>query len=108
MLISGPGVTNAATALGQAYADSIPLLLISSVTPTHSLGKGWGLLHEITDQQAVTSPLTAFSSTIMSPDETPELIGEAFSIFASSRPRPVHISIPVDVISHMQERNWSL
>ena len=30
-LITGPGVTNAATALGQAYADSKPLLLISSV-----------------------------------------------------------------------------
>ena len=108
ILISGPGVTNAATALGQAYADSIPILLISSVTPTHSLGKGWGLLHEITDQQAVTSPLTAFSSTIMSPDETPELIGEAFSIFASSRPRPVHISIPVDVISQPTEADWSV
>jgi 5-guanidino-2-oxopentanoate decarboxylase len=108
MLISGPGVTNAATALGQAYADSIPILLISSVTPTHSLGKGWGLLHEITDQQAVTSPLTAFSATIMAPEELPNLIGQAFSIFASSRPRPVHISIPVDVIPQSTEADWGV
>ncbi len=107
ILISGPGVTNAATALGQAYADSIPLLLISSVTPTYSLGKGWGLLHEITDQQAVTSPLTAFSATPLSTDELPELIGRAFSTFSSSRPRPVHISIPVDVLSIQMEKSWS-
>ena len=30
LTISGPGVTNAATALGQAWADSVPLLLVSS------------------------------------------------------------------------------
>ena len=30
LVISGPGVTNALTPVGQAYADSIPLLLLSS------------------------------------------------------------------------------
>ena len=56
-LITGPGVTNAATALGQSFADSIPMLMISSTNATHTLGKGWECLHEITDQQAVTAPL---------------------------------------------------
>lgn len=44
-VITGPGVTNAATGIGQAYADSIPMLVISSVNHTASLGKGWGILH---------------------------------------------------------------
>ena len=83
-LITGPGVTNAATALGQSFADSIPMLMISSTNATHTLGKGWGCLHEITDQQAVTAPLTAFSATALSPDDLPELIGQAFSRFTSA------------------------
>ena len=44
ILITGPGVTNAATGIGQAYADSIPMLVISSANDSPSLGKGWGRL----------------------------------------------------------------
>ena len=106
LVISGPGVTNAATALGQAYADSVPLLLISAVSPSNTLGKGWGTLHEITDQEAVTRPLTALSATAMSPDDLPELIGQAFTIFASQRPRPVHISVPIDVAEATVDGTW--
>ena len=47
LVISGPGVTNALTAIGQAYADSIPVLLLSADAESHSLGKGWGCLHEV-------------------------------------------------------------
>ncbi len=106
-LISGPGVTNAATPMGQAYADSIPMLVISSVTPSYSLGKGWGCLHEVTDQQAVTSPLTALSATALTPEDLPELIGQAYTIFESGRPRPVHISIPTDVLAMTTNEDWS-
>jgi 5-guanidino-2-oxopentanoate decarboxylase len=106
-VISGPGVTNAATPLGQAYADSIPLLLISSDAPAASLGKGWGCLHEITSQQAVTTPLTALSATVRDPDELPELIGQAFSIFAAARPRPVHLSIPTDLLGQPVRKAWT-
>ena len=42
-LITGPGVTNAATGIGQAYADSIPMLVISSANDSPSLGRGWGV-----------------------------------------------------------------
>ncbi|MGD8421991.1 MAG: thiamine pyrophosphate-binding protein, partial [Gammaproteobacteria bacterium] len=37
-LISGPGVTSAATGIGQAYAGSVPMLVISSANDTPSLG----------------------------------------------------------------------
>ena len=45
-LITGPGVTNASTGIGQAFADSIPMLVISSAYDSPSLGRGWGRLHE--------------------------------------------------------------
>ena len=106
LTISGPGVTNAATALGQSYADSVPLLLISAEARSEALGKGWGVLHEVTDLNAVTRPLTAMSACATKPEDIPELLARAFDIFASQRPRPVHISIPIDVLAILVEDNW--
>jgi 5-guanidino-2-oxopentanoate decarboxylase len=105
-LITGPGVTNAATPMGQAFSDSVPMLVISSTNSRASLGRGEGRLHEITDQRAVTAPLTAFSETVMEPEQIPELLARAFNIFASKRPRPVHIEIPIDVLDLMVEEEW--
>ncbi len=99
VLITGPGVTNAATPIGQAYSDSVPMLVISSVGETADLGMGRGRLHEITSQQAVTAPMTAFSATAMTPGEVPDLVARAFALFRAARPRPVHISLPLDVLA---------
>ncbi len=106
-VISGPGVTNVATAIGQAYADSIPMLVISSVNHTASLGKGWGCLHETQDQRGLTAPISAFSAVALTPDELPELIARAWAVFDSERPRPVHISVPLDVLAAPLAHDWS-
>jgi 5-guanidino-2-oxopentanoate decarboxylase len=105
-LITGPGVTNAATGIGQAYADSIPMLVISSANDSPSLGKGWGRLHETTDLCAITRPITAFSAMVHSPAEVPELVAQAFTVFRSQRPRPVHIAIPLDVMEMRVDIDW--
>ena len=107
-LITGPGVTNAATGIGQAYADSIPMLVISSANDSPSLGKGWGRLHETTDLCAITQPITAFSAMVHDPAEVPELIGQAFTVFRSRRPRPVHIAIPIDVMEMRVDDDWQV
>ena len=108
ILISGPGVTNACTPMGQSFADSIPVLVISSTTASDSLGKGWGCLHEVTDLEAVTRPLTALSATAGSADELEGLIAQAFSIFAAERPRPVHIAVPIDVLAETVSGAWQV
>ncbi|MSP83994.1 MAG: 5-guanidino-2-oxopentanoate decarboxylase [Alphaproteobacteria bacterium] len=99
VLITGPGVTNAATAMAEAYADSSRVLLISSVNATGDLGLGRGELHELTSQQAVTAPFTGMSATALRPDEVPELIARAFALFGSARPRPAHVAVPIDVLA---------
>lgn len=106
LVISGPGVTNALTAVGQAYADSIPVLLISSDTASYTLGKGWGCLHEVPCLTDTTAPLTAFSATVIEPEQIPGLIGKAFSVFAGERPRPVHIAIPIDILAMPAGGEW--
>jgi thiamine pyrophosphate-dependent acetolactate synthase large subunit-like protein len=99
VLITGPGVTNAATPIGQSYSDSVPVLLLSSVNETEHLGKGRGRLHEITDQRAVMAPLTGLSRTVRTPDDLPLAIDAAFEMFATARPRPAHVEVPLDVLA---------
>ena len=73
LVISGPGVTNAATAVGQCYADSLPMLLLSAEAASYTIGKGWGVLHEVPEQKAVTAPITALSATAFKAADVPEL-----------------------------------
>ncbi|MDF0731099.1 5-guanidino-2-oxopentanoate decarboxylase [Pseudomonas entomophila] len=97
-IITGPGMTNITTAMGQAYADSIPMLVISSVQSREALGGGRGKLHELPNQSALVAGVAAFSQTLMSADDLPQVLARAFAVFDGARPRPVHIEIPLDVL----------
>ncbi len=99
MIITGPGMTNIATAMGQALADSIPMLVISSVNRSHQLGLGEGRLHEMPNQRQTLAGVSVFSHTLLRADELPQVLARAFTVFASERPGPVHIEIPLDVIT---------
>ncbi|MDV6317885.1 5-guanidino-2-oxopentanoate decarboxylase [Chromohalobacter sp. HP20-39] len=96
-IITGPGMTNIATAMGQALADSVPMLVISSVNRRDTLGRGQGRLHELPSQQNVLAGVSRFSHTLLDPDALPEVLGRAFAVFRSARPGPVHIEIPIDL-----------
>ncbi len=97
-IITGPGMTNISTAMGQAYGDSVPMVVVSAVNQRHELGLGQGRLHEVSDQRALVRNVAAFSHTLLRPDELPEVIERAFAALRAARPRPVHIEIPIDVL----------
>lgn len=105
-VITGAGVTNITTPLGEAFADSVPVLVISPVNPPDGGGHNRVRLHEITDQAGVTAPLTALSATAQSVAEIPELIARAFTVFTSERPRPVHISVPLPLLHAELTDRW--
>ncbi len=98
-VITGPGLTNIATAMAQAYADSIPMLVISGVNRTIHMGHGNGHLHELPNQSAFAEQISCFSYSVTHPDDLPKAMARAFAVFSSSRPRPVHIEIPIDLMS---------
>jgi len=97
-VITGPGVTNIATAMAQAYAESLPMLVISGVAATGNLGHGRGTLHELPDQQRLASGVAAFSHTLLRADDLPAVLARAWAVFGAARPRPVHIEIPLDLM----------
>ncbi|MBV7567588.1 5-guanidino-2-oxopentanoate decarboxylase [Pseudomonas sp. PDM27] len=97
-IITGPGMTNIITAMGQAYADSVPMLVISTCNRREHLRLGHGHLHEMPDQRALVAGVCAFSHTLQHPSQLPEVLARAFALFGCTRPRPVHIEIPLDVL----------
>jgi 5-guanidino-2-oxopentanoate decarboxylase len=102
-VITGPGVTNIATAMGNAFADSQPMLVIASTNGSDDLGAGRGRLHEITDQRAAIAPLAAFAQTIFDGRSIPGAINRAFETFRAGRPRPCYIELPIDKIAEAAE-----
>jgi thiamine pyrophosphate-dependent acetolactate synthase large subunit-like protein len=98
-VISGPGLTNALTALAQAYSDSVPLLLVASTPIRSSLGKGWGVLHESADQRALAAQFTGFAGSARSDLEVREQLRGAFAALRQPRARPAYLDIPLDLIA---------
>ena len=64
LVITGPGLTNILTAMAQARADSIPMLIISSVNPYHNKRNLSGLLHELPNQQKLLKKIAISSVTV--------------------------------------------
>ena len=75
------------------------MLVISSTLARRDLGRRQGRLHELKDQRGLAAGVAAWSRTILDPDALPEVLAEANALFRSGRPRPVHIEIPLDVIT---------
>ncbi|HEY5740125.1 MAG TPA: 5-guanidino-2-oxopentanoate decarboxylase [Gammaproteobacteria bacterium] len=106
ILAGGSGVTNAVTGIGQANADSIPMLVISSACQGPSPRRPWERRSENLDLCEITRPITALSETVLDPEELPGLIAQAIDIFRTQRPRPVHIAIPPELLEERVSEDW--
>jgi acetolactate synthase-1/2/3 large subunit len=93
---SGPGVMNAATALAQAYSDSVPLLLLAPSMPSDVDGHDTGYLHESKDQQGVFAALALRSERIRSPHDAIAAVDRAMVDYATGRRRPIHWDVPLE------------
>jgi acetolactate synthase-1/2/3 large subunit len=98
VVITGPGVTNIATAVGEAYTDSSPLLVISSNVERPYLDDMRGNLHDLKDQLAVMKAVTKWNARVTDANEVTCTMAEAFDRLESGRPLPVHVEVPLDVL----------
>src|SRR6266508_3197394 len=98
LVITGPGVTNIATPIGEAYTDSSPVLVLSSNGPRAYLDAMRGSLHDLKDQRGVMAAVTKWNTRVMRADDVPAALGEAFRRLLSDRPLPVHVEFPLDVL----------
>jgi 5-guanidino-2-oxopentanoate decarboxylase len=98
-VISGPGVTNALTAVAQAYSDSVPLIVVASAPVRASLGKGWGVLHELPDQLALGAGVAGLGRTAASAEDVRDHLRAIFASLHCGRPRPAYLQIPLDLLA---------
>jgi thiamine pyrophosphate-dependent acetolactate synthase large subunit-like protein len=98
LVITGPGVTNVATAVGEAYTDSSPVLVVASAEDQRWAGKMMGHYHDIRDQTEAIRPVTDSQAQATTVGEVAPAIDAAFARMATSRPRPVYVEIPRDIL----------
>jgi acetolactate synthase-1/2/3 large subunit len=98
LVITGPGVTNVATAIGEAYTDSSPVLVVASAEEQRWLGKMMGHYHDIRDQTEAIRPVTMSQEQATTVGQIAPALGAAFARMASGRPRPTYVEIPRDVL----------
>lgn len=98
LVISGPGITNIITPMGQAMADSVPMVVISSQLPTSVLDQGTGFLHELKNSTYLTESVAKESKRVMHKDKIGSSIKEAYHLAMTGRPGPVHVEIPLDIL----------
>lgn len=92
---SGGGATYCIGGLGEPFAASIPLLVISS--DIHVASRNTGALTEL-DQEKLFSSVTKWVRRADSADDLPALLREAIVAATSDRPGPVAIIVPENLL----------
>ncbi|MBN9071348.1 MAG: acetolactate synthase 3 large subunit [Rhizobiales bacterium] len=94
LVTSGPGATNAVTALQDALMDSIPLVCITGQVPTTLIGSD---AFQECDTVGITRPCTKHNWLVKDVNQLAATIHEAFHVATTGRPGPVVVDIPKDV-----------
>jgi len=100
---SGPGATNTVTGLATAYADSIPMVLITGQVHTHLIGND--AFQEV-DIVGITRPCTKHNYLVKDLAQLPRIMREAFHLARSGRPGPVLVDFPKDLMIQKIEFQW--
>lgn len=103
MVTSGPAATNMVTPLCDAYMDSIPMICITGQVPTGAIGTD---AFQECDTVGITRSVTKHNELIMSADDIPMVVRQAFHIATTGRPGPVLIDVPKDVLQNSMEWYW--
>ena len=94
LVTSGPGATNAVTALTDAYMDSIPIVCITGQVPTHLIGTD---AFQECDTTGITRPCTKHNWLVKDVNKLSEILHRAFEVATTGRPGPVLVDIPKDI-----------
>ena len=103
MVTSGPAATNLVTPLCDAFMDSIPMVAITGQVPTSAIGTD---AFQECDTVGITRSITKHNELVISADDLPMAIRQAFHIATTGRPGPVLIDVPKDVLQNMMTWHW--
>ena len=94
---AGPGATNAVSGIAEAWADSVPLLLLAGQVNLSRMHQECGAYHEV-DLERIFGPVTRWCGTVRDAEAIPRMIDDAFAALERDRPRPVALFLPQDLM----------
>jgi acetolactate synthase-1/2/3 large subunit len=105
---SGPGATNLLTGVAVAFADGIPMLVITGQAVSSALGKGAAqeTPPEDIDIVSMFRPITKYSTMVMAPERFSHHLRRALRLALTGRPGPVHLNVPVDLWGREANESW--
>jgi acetolactate synthase-1/2/3 large subunit len=93
----GPGAADLVPGVYAAWADSIPMVVLTAQNQTWKSYPERGSMQSL-DQIGLFKPITKWSARVAHWKRIPELVQSAFRATRSGRPRPVHLDLHVDVL----------
>jgi acetolactate synthase-1/2/3 large subunit len=93
----GPGAANLVGGVYPAFADGIPLIVITAQNQLWRSYPDHGSMQGL-DQLSLFKSVTKWNAFVSHWKRIPELIQMAFRMALSGRPRPVHLDIPSNVL----------
>jgi len=96
----GPGATNLVTAAAYSQLAAMPMVMITGQKPIKHSKQG---KFQILDVVEMMRPLTKYTHSIVSGNNIPSRIREAFRISQEERPGAAHLELPEDVAGEEAE-----
>jgi acetolactate synthase-1/2/3 large subunit len=96
----GPGATNLMTGVADANLDRAPLVAITGQVGTDRMHIE---SHQYLDLVSMFAPVTKWSTQIVRPSNTSEIVRKAFKIAQSEKPGAVHIDLPENIAAMVVE-----
>ena len=91
---SGPGATNVITGIATAFADSIPIVVITGQVNSALLGSD---VFQEADITGAVESFVKYSYLVRDADDIPRIFKEAFHLASTGRKGPVLIDVPIDI-----------
>ena len=105
---AGPGATNLLTGVACAYADGVPLLVLTGQAARRHMGRGAAqeTTREDMDIVAMFAPVTKYSAMVTGPEQLSHHLRRALRLALTGRPGPVHLNVPNDLWDQPLEEDW--
>lgn len=102
---SGPGLLNALSAAATSFCESRPMIILAPGPERGAEFADKGTLHETKDQFSAAAAIVETAVRVDSAREAVEAVHAAFERFATTRPRPTYIEVPLDVLEAQVEQS---
>jgi len=90
----GPGATNLITGVADANMDHAPMLVLTGQGSSQRLHKE---SHQVMDVVAMYAPVTKWATSVLHPDNIPEIVRKAVRVARSEKPGAVLIELPENI-----------